>query len=879
MAAKGTGISSRKPSFSLVLFSALLLLILIVVGTAVAVNYATSIDSQKRQHLSSIRQAESNIVTSVTLIDTGRKELEETYHPGMRGVLDSAVVAYEESGRDPRRIDLNALVAGSGLDVDINFVNSSGVVEYSTSPDSVGLDFSLAYPYYSLYLQKIRQTDGYYPDRAVAEYFSGEVMEFADMPTPDHQYVIELILRDPGLLEVRESLSYEEGIQSVVASHPVIQDVHLYTSDRREMIGNTSYPISKSTRELVDRVYTEKKPVDVPNADGKNFSRYLYIPLSDPRYAADMDIVAEVTYDNSRLSRHLDSILFSNLVAGIALFIIGGLVMIPLTYFLTSPVRVIAEDVDVISKGDLDHRVRTTPVREFVILGEGIDSMVGTLKETIRDLRKREEQYKEVVENQTDLICRWTPDGTCIFANEAYCRYFGRSCQEIIGKRFSPGVYEADEYKVQNHVKSLLPENPVHELEYRVVLPDGSVRWHHRYDHGFFGEDGSLVEIQAVSRDITDRIRTLEDLLASERRFRSLIEVSPVSIVLMRDQKIIYGNPAARKLFGVEPEEVVIGRLFTDFIAPSEREVLSLQYEKRLRGEQAPVEFETTGVRKDGTLFPCQAAISRLTLADGPATIAFLNDITARKKAEAEINRLCAGMEDRVRERTAELLRANRELEAFSYTISHDLRAPLRAIDGFSGIIVQQYGRELPADVVKYLSKVRENTGRMAGLLDAILELSRIGRQEIRKEEVQVNPIVDAVIEDLRPDMEGRMVELEIGLLPDTLADPVMIRQVYFNLLNNALKFTREKSPARIDIGSMDKEKKTVYFVRDNGVGFDMQYADKLFKIFSRLHDQSSYEGTGVGLAIVHRIIERHGGTIWAESAVNQGTTFYFTLE
>ncbi len=483
-----------------------------------------------------------------------------------------------------------------------------------------------------------------------------------------------------------------------------------------------------------------------------------------------------------------------------------------------------------------------------------------------------------MVDNQTELICRRTSDGSCIFANEAFCRYFGKSCHEIIGTTFSPEVYPADRDLIQEHLGAISQEYPVKDLEYRVVIPGGAVRWHHRHDQGFFDGNGNLIETQTVSQDVTDRVRSIEDLQASEERFRSLIENAPVSIVLVRYQEVIFANPAARRLFGIGPEEEVYGHPFTDFISESEWQVLADRDLKRRLGEKVPDEYETVGCRRDGSTFPCYTAISVLNLTDGPATIAFLTDITARKTAEAEISKLWGEMEDRVEKRTSELVQANRELEAFSYTISHDLRAPLRAIDGFSGILLQQYESQLSPDIIKYLHKIRENTGRMAELLDAILELSRVGRQEIREQEVNLDDIVRTVIEDLNPEMEGRNIQLDIRKLPHVMADPVMIRQAYFNLISNALKFTRDQDPAKIEIGFYEEDGKTVYYVRDNGVGFDLQYADKLFKIFSRLHDQSTFPGTGVGLAIVHRIIERHGGRIWAESAVNQGAAFYFTL-
>ena len=244
-----------------------------------------------------------------------------------------------------------------------------------------------------------------------------------------------------------------------------------------------------------------------------------------------------------------------------------------------------------------------------------------------------------------------------------------------------------------------------------------------------------------------------------------------------------------------------------------------------------------------------------------------------------EIHRLNEELESRVRIRTAQLEEANRELESFAYSVSHDLRAPLRAIDGFSRIIMDDYSADLPADVDRYLGLVRNNTRDMDKLIDDLLAFSRLARQEPDKETVSPTNLVNQILADRKDSFEGRTVELEIGDLPDCQADPSLLKQVYINLLDNALKFTNGRDLARIEIGHLELNEERVYFVKDNGVGFDMQYADKLFGVFQRLHRAEEFEGTGVGLAIVLRIIRRHGGRVWAEAKVDQGAAFYFTLE
>jgi signal transduction histidine kinase len=244
-----------------------------------------------------------------------------------------------------------------------------------------------------------------------------------------------------------------------------------------------------------------------------------------------------------------------------------------------------------------------------------------------------------------------------------------------------------------------------------------------------------------------------------------------------------------------------------------------------------------------------------------------------------EIKRLYNQVEERVAQRTAELEESNKELEAFSYSVSHDLRAPLRALDGFSQAMLNDFGPQLPDEGQRYLKTIRYSAQQMSALIDALLEFSRFNRQELNKQTMDTSKLVHNALDELGFPWQERQVEILVGDLPVSSGDPVLLKQVWINLLSNALKYTNNRQKAEIEIGSTKVNGTEAFFVRDNGTGFDMRYADKLFGVFERLHRMEDYEGTGIGLAMVQRIINRHGGRVWANAAIDRGATFTFTLE
>jgi len=372
----------------------------------------------------------------------------------------------------------------------------------------------------------------------------------------------------------------------------------------------------------------------------------------------------------------------------------------------------------------------------------------------------------------------------------------------------------------------------------------------------------------------------LETSLKEVRDLAAIVESSNDAIVGKDLQGMVTSwNAGAERVFGYRAQEMVgqpIARLIPSDRQAEETEILS----RIRRGESVP-HFDTVRLRKDGSTIDISVTVSPIRDSAGTVSGAskVAREITERKRADEKIRQLNNELEQRVTERTSQLEAANKELEAFSYSVSHDLRAPLRAVGGFSQAVLEDFGPQLPEEGRRQLQTIHAGAQRMGELIDDLLRFSQLGRQPLGRQTVDPGSIVRGALADLNPLGDGRRVEISIGDLPPCEGDPALLRQVWINLLSNALKYSRNRDPAVIEVGSKREPGGTVYFVRDNGAGFDPQYAGKLFGVFQRLHRAEDYEGTGVGLAIVQQIVQRHGGRIWAEAAVDRGATFYFTLD
>jgi PAS domain S-box-containing protein len=490
----------------------------------------------------------------------------------------------------------------------------------------------------------------------------------------------------------------------------------------------------------------------------------------------------------------------------------------------------------------------------------------------LQSILKNEEKFRSLFNASASTITISDLTGRFLEVNDTACKNLEYEREDLlnlsIGDITSPGF----EDKV-DEIFNRLPELDCLSYESEYIAKSGRLIAVQVNAKAI--EYNNAKAILSIAVDISERRRI-------EREKAKLLDVIEKSLneIYIFDAlalKFVYANQGALKNIGytmdemsamtpldIKPEFTL--NLFNEIIYP----LLGKEKERQI--------FATVHRRKDGSTYPVEIFLQLIESGAERLFLAVVNDITERKAAERKIRELNEQLEQRVRDRTAQLESANKELEAFAYSVSHDLRAPLRGIDGWSLALFEDYQEQLDERARQYIERVRAETQRMGHLIDDLLQLSRVTRTDMKMAEVNLSELAETVVERLRKENPGR--HLEINIHPDlnVRGDSHLLEIVLTNLFNNAFKFTGKQPMARIEFGKTEIDGKPVCFIRDNGVGFDMAYSKNLFGAFQRMHKMSEFPGTGVGLATVQRIIHRHAGRIWADAKVDQGATFYFTI-
>jgi len=518
----------------------------------------------------------------------------------------------------------------------------------------------------------------------------------------------------------------------------------------------------------------------------------------------------------------------------------------------------------------------------------------------LRDITERKRAEEELRESQTQLeaIVENLSEGLVVSGLDGELLHFNRAAVEIHefasaeeGRRHVRHFADTFELTELNGEVLAVDEWPLRRILRGETLRDVELRikrinsgWQRIFNYGgalVYNEAGKAIAAIVTVSDITKRKQAEAALRESEASLKEAQRIAHLgSYVFDFVTGTWQSSEILDEVFGIDHtyDRSMAGWLA--LVHPDDQATMANYVENELGREQT-FDREFRIIRQSDQAERWiwgRASLERDTEGRPMRARGTSQDITERKRAEQEIRQLTAELEQRVATRTSELEAANKELEAFSYSVSHDLRAPLRAVDGFSQAIIEDYAPQLPEEGKRYLQTIRESAQRMGELIDDLLSFSRLSRLPLNTRVVDTAKLVRNVVEDLSAQLNGRQVDFRIGDLPTCRGDAALLRQVWINLVSNALKFTSKREAAVVEIGSVREQSGDVFFVRDNGTGFDMKYAGKLFGVFQRLHRVEDFEGTGVGLAIVQRVVHRHGGRVWADAAVDHGAAFYFTI-
>ena len=563
----------------------------------------------------------------------------------------------------------------------------------------------------------------------------------------------------------------------------------------------------------------------------------------------------------------------NTILINMALLCSAFIIAIVLAWFLGNVIIVqrlnkLADATKRLGRGDL--KVRTGLGYSEDELGrvtKAFDDMAGELerKEAEREraeeaLRESEERYWSIFHNSHATMLLIDPETADIIdANPAACTYYGYTFAELTAKKITDINTLTEEQVFEEMARARNEQRSHFDFSHRLAC--GEIRAVEVFSGPI--KLGGKQLLYSIVHDITERKQAEKMIRAHADQYSTILMTTPDGFWLVDDRgRLLDVNEAYCRMSGFTREELL--RLSIPDLEAAEKADETERHMRKIIGSGSD-RFESRHVTKDGRIFDVEISVT--FLANKRWFIVFVRDISNRKQAEQTLA-----------ERTAQLEAANKELESFSYSVSHDLRAPLRAIDGYARMILKRQADKFDEDTLSKFNVIRSSTQMMGQLIDDLLAFSHLGRKDMSMSKIDMDQLVRevwTVLIDVNP---GRNMIMTVNGIPPGCGDRSLIKQVYFNLISNAVKFTKYRDAARIEAGGYTEGNENIYYVRDNGTGFDMAYYDKLFGVFQRLHNGDDFEGTGVGLATVQRIVHRPGGRVWAEGKVDEGATFYFSL-